>query len=276
MQRTNREIINHVGSWNQEVKPLSLAHSLNAAAFSSAAAAVIAATDFLRFLSQPFCGEVPVGILQFVEANPTSVLAQRYRLYIRHALLPPIMRVVELLEAHGAVTELPPIEWLAKRFPGELWHIQPPRTFRRFWYARARAWQAVVAEWNDGGHGKATPGGEFLPFGVPWASAAASANCFRHNCYQHFSTTFLFCSVLFCSVLFCSVLFCSVLFCSVLFCSVLFLTGGMVGINDWAIARNEDLQRELIGMTAKADLPQTAYEDAVSIYESQKSVEQHL
>eukprot|EP01052_Picozoa_sp_SAG31_P008398 SAG31_NODE_424_length_15826_cov_4.954664_8_plen_352_part_00 len=176
LSATEGKYANHAPSWDRKTLPLSLAHGLNVSAFSSASAAAISMTDFYIFHSQPFCGEVATGILQFVEANPASNLANRFRLHIRHSLLPPIMRVVELLEAHGCVTELPPLDWLKLRFPSEAWSAQPPRTYRRFWYARARAWLALIAEWSDGDYGNATPGGEFLPYGgivgiTEWAMA---------------------------------------------------------------------------------------------------------
>ena len=39
---------------------------------------------------------------------------------------------------------------------------------------------------------------------------------------------------------------------------------GLIAINDWAIARGEERQRELIGMTARAEVPVEAYGDRLS------------
>ena len=192
--------------WDAAARPETLTHvhGVNTSGFKSPAAYAIAGQDLMTWSSQPFTSELPAGILECVSADPTTALAHRFRLYVRHSLLAGMLRVVKLLDAHAAVVELPPTSWLKAKFPEELWNVNPGQLYRWFWRARTQAWEALVAEWDGGDFGAVSPPGNFLPF------------------------------------------------------------HGLIAINDWAIARGEERQRELIGMTAQAEVPVEAYGDRLS------------
>eukprot|EP01052_Picozoa_sp_SAG31_P014446 SAG31_NODE_897_length_11148_cov_15.102815_14_plen_172_part_00 len=110
--------------------------------------------------------ELPEAILSYIAANPASTLATRFRLYVRHALVPSMQRVSELLHAHAAVVELPPTTWLVSKFPHEHWHLNTAEVFQHFWVSRNRLWVALLAEWDVGELGRAMPrGADWFPVG---------------------------------------------------------------------------------------------------------------
>eukprot|EP01052_Picozoa_sp_SAG31_P015248 SAG31_NODE_975_length_10623_cov_7.244964_7_plen_218_part_00 len=84
--------------------------------FDSAAAIVVSTSDSFIAASQPYGRILPAAILDCIAANPTAPLAQRFRLFARHALVHGMRCVSELLEAHAAVVEPPPIDWCGLRF----------------------------------------------------------------------------------------------------------------------------------------------------------------
>eukprot|EP01052_Picozoa_sp_SAG31_P031319 SAG31_NODE_3306_length_4437_cov_46.404564_7_plen_171_part_00 len=141
--------------------------------------------------------ELPEAILGCIAANPASTLATRFRLYVRHALVPIMQRVCELLHAHAAVVELPPTTWLVSKFPHEHWNFNTAQVFQRFWVARNRLWVALLAEWDAGELGVAVPRGvDWLPLSGldainEWSIARGSERqseligcvaCIRHDC----------------------------------------------------------------------------------------------
>eukprot|EP01052_Picozoa_sp_SAG31_P028854 SAG31_NODE_2821_length_5040_cov_14.991500_3_plen_179_part_00 len=133
------------------------------------------------------CTELPTAIHDHIAADPTASLAHQFRLYVRHTLLPSMQRIQGLMDAHGALVELPPISFLMERFPSGLWHATSPTIYRDLWAVRTGLWEALIAGWDAGGFGRV----------IPYAGA--------------------------------------------------FPNSGFETVNDWAIQRNEDRQRELIG-----------------------------
>eukprot|EP01052_Picozoa_sp_SAG31_P022755 SAG31_NODE_1828_length_7159_cov_58.418980_5_plen_704_part_00 len=164
-------------------------HENNNEAFDTAASMVIATSNAYGYYAEPFCSEIPTVILDYLTADPTALLARRFRLYVRHSLLPSLQRVQGLMDVHGAVVESPPTAWMSLKFPEGYWNTNPTRYYREFWYATTHAWEALVAEWESGDVSAFRPHGSaaFMPF------------------------------------------------------------AGVKAINDWAIARGEQRQRELIG-----------------------------
>eukprot|EP01052_Picozoa_sp_SAG31_P045448 SAG31_NODE_8298_length_1478_cov_2.292966_2_plen_336_part_00 len=103
--------------------------------------------------------ELPDAIVNYIEANPASKLAARFRLYARRSIVLAMQRVSELLHAHVAVMELPPTEWLVSKFPQERWSMKTAEIFQFYWVGRTEAWGALVEEWDTGELGHALPRG---------------------------------------------------------------------------------------------------------------------
>eukprot|EP01052_Picozoa_sp_SAG31_P002830 SAG31_NODE_102_length_25175_cov_10.778553_22_plen_164_part_00 len=77
----------------------------------SAAAASIATADGALTWGEPYCAEMPAAILELIKAEPDSAVGQRYRRYVRMALLPGIRLVGEIVQQHGATIGAP--AWFA-------------------------------------------------------------------------------------------------------------------------------------------------------------------
>eukprot|EP01052_Picozoa_sp_SAG31_P023083 SAG31_NODE_1874_length_7020_cov_57.579541_6_plen_324_part_00 len=129
----------------------------------SAAAFAVSAQDVFTWKSQPFSEELPTTILEFLAANTTEPLARRFRLYVRHSLLPSMRRAVALFDAHGAVMQAPPVSWMKAKFPDGTWHLESTRFYRDCWCARTQAWMALVGEWDTGDVETVLPANAFLP-----------------------------------------------------------------------------------------------------------------
>eukprot|EP01052_Picozoa_sp_SAG31_P038784 SAG31_NODE_5247_length_2652_cov_2.071680_2_plen_214_part_00 len=91
--------------WNGTTGRDGLTHVFdhNNHAFDSAAGFVVALADFIVSRSQPYCSELPAGILDCLATEPTIALADRFRLYVRRCLLPVLQNVSKILDMHRAV-----------------------------------------------------------------------------------------------------------------------------------------------------------------------------
>jgi hypothetical protein len=118
-------------------------------AMPSAAACSARIVDVVLCNAQPFCTELPQAILNVVAAEPTGVIAQSYRRYIRTVWVPGVQHVAELLKAHSAVIEWPTLEWLTKKFPQVPWHTMPNYYFAFYWITYAMSWNRILAEWEE-------------------------------------------------------------------------------------------------------------------------------
>ena len=74
--------------------------------------------------SQPFCSQIPDAILNIVASEPTGEIAEMYRGYVRHTLMPLMQRVADMLREYSAYMELPPKGWLEQKFPGMPWKVR--------------------------------------------------------------------------------------------------------------------------------------------------------
>eukprot|EP01052_Picozoa_sp_SAG31_P025734 SAG31_NODE_2276_length_6028_cov_44.362287_2_plen_464_part_00 len=108
-------------------------------------------------MSQPFACEIPEVIVAHIADDPTSVLAARYRRFVRHSLLPCMREAARLMRSHAALMELPPTEWLKSRFPAEPWGIAPPSIYLFVWFTRMQMWEALLVEWERGEFGAVLP-----------------------------------------------------------------------------------------------------------------------
>ena len=133
-------------------------------ATSSAAAMSIHIVDGMSMYRQPYCFELPQVILDIVAADPFAAISEGYRRYVRTVLLPGVHAVAELLKAHAAVIEWPPMEWLAEQFPETLWSTRPNSSFGEQWAGYVVSWDRVMAEWEAEKFTALHPAGS-MPFG---------------------------------------------------------------------------------------------------------------
>ena len=99
--------------WDPKTRPMGLtfATSAQTTSYDTAASVVVAGADVIIYSTQAYCRELPQAILDCIAADPTAPLARKFRLYARHSFVPGMRQVSNLLEAHAAVVELPPMEW---------------------------------------------------------------------------------------------------------------------------------------------------------------------
>ena len=83
----------------------------------SAAALPIYLADAFSTIGQPHCFELPQASFDVVAVDPAGAIAKSYRRCVHTVLVPGVQVVAELLKAHAAVIEWPPLEWLAEQFP---------------------------------------------------------------------------------------------------------------------------------------------------------------
>eukprot|EP01052_Picozoa_sp_SAG31_P033257 SAG31_NODE_3734_length_3939_cov_1.703906_4_plen_149_part_00 len=101
----------------------------------------------------------------YLNAEPDSRLARCFRLFVRHAMLPCMQAVVDLLKVHGAVVEFPPSDWLKSAFPDDRWHSALPTFYRNHFIARTASWTVLMAAWEGGDYTSAIPTGTVMfPF----------------------------------------------------------------------------------------------------------------
>eukprot|EP01052_Picozoa_sp_SAG31_P022574 SAG31_NODE_1800_length_7238_cov_4.818602_10_plen_222_part_00 len=125
----------------------------------SAATFVVPNADITIYMPQPMCRELPTAIFTHMAANPTSLVAHRFRLYARHVLVPSMQRISDIYEAHGSVVEMPSRAWLEERFQDMGWSTLPPNFFHEMWIAWTGAWRLLLAEWEQGDLSAVQPGG---------------------------------------------------------------------------------------------------------------------
>lgn len=99
--------------WDAATRPKGITHVYGAEAqtYDSAAASVVGNSDIATTFSKPYSRILPAVILDCIAADPTTPLAQRFRLFARHVLVHGMRQVSDMLQAHAAVVETPPMEW---------------------------------------------------------------------------------------------------------------------------------------------------------------------
>jgi type II secretory pathway pseudopilin PulG len=124
----------------------------------SAAAYMIAGHDALLCLSKPFCFEMPDAILDIIAAEPTGEIAEMYRGYVRHTLMPLFRRVANTLQEYSAYVELPPKDWLEKMYPDISWRSSTNSIFIQVLYEHTLSFERSLVEWSDGNFKSVRPG----------------------------------------------------------------------------------------------------------------------
>eukprot|EP01052_Picozoa_sp_SAG31_P000485 SAG31_NODE_14_length_37953_cov_109.719660_19_plen_583_part_00 len=121
------------------------------------AACVIAGHDSFAVVSKPYCFEMPIAILDLIVAEPTGKIAEIFRSYSRHTLMPLLRRVMDTLQEHAAYLELPTKEWLKGVFPHMSWGTFDNAIFVQQWYAYTLSFERVLSEWSDSNFGSVRP-----------------------------------------------------------------------------------------------------------------------
>eukprot|EP01052_Picozoa_sp_SAG31_P039184 SAG31_NODE_5382_length_2572_cov_64.320259_2_plen_526_part_00 len=114
------------------------------------AAEVISQHDTFVSVSQPYCFEMPSAILDIINAEPTGEIAELYRGYIRHVLMPLARRITDTLREYAAYLELPTKDWLQKMFPKMGWRNYSNSRFFQTWLTHTECFERVMAEWTVG------------------------------------------------------------------------------------------------------------------------------
>eukprot|EP01052_Picozoa_sp_SAG31_P040710 SAG31_NODE_5965_length_2234_cov_75.918970_1_plen_422_part_00 len=114
------------------------------------AAEVLSTHDAFVTLSQPYCFEMPSVILDIIDAEPTGEIAELYRGYIRHVLMPLARRITHSLREYAAYLELPTKEWLQKKFPKMAWRSYTNSRFFQSWSETTQSFERVLSEWTGG------------------------------------------------------------------------------------------------------------------------------
>ena len=63
---------------------------------------------------------VPEPVIQFIETDPESKVAQMFRRFIRVIMLPGIENIAAILTSHGSIVPLPDKAWFQQKFPEEV------------------------------------------------------------------------------------------------------------------------------------------------------------
>eukprot|EP01052_Picozoa_sp_SAG31_P002863 SAG31_NODE_104_length_25069_cov_12.917144_2_plen_285_part_00 len=138
--------------WTQAALDAELTRCMTEYTFAAptAVACIINLHDWFATASQPFCFEMPTAILEIIGAEPMGEIAEMYRGYVRHTLMPLLRRVVDTLREHAAYVEFPSKEWLQGQFPDMSWRTYNNRTFLGLWYAYSLSFERVLLEWSNG------------------------------------------------------------------------------------------------------------------------------
>eukprot|EP01051_Picozoa_sp_SAG22_P005982 SAG22_NODE_375_length_11547_cov_12.885657_1_plen_423_part_10 len=115
----------------------------------SAAALDVQTQDTLAVIKYPFVRELPEAFFDLMAADLHGPLAEDYRGYIRHEVKPALDRIKDILHAHYAAIEAPPLEWLIETFPGH-GRTDSPNNIADVTVGYARGWDRVLADWDAG------------------------------------------------------------------------------------------------------------------------------
>ena len=140
--------------------PAELTRSVDAQVTSAPteAAIRIMVQDAWAVLAGGHCFELPTAILDVIAKEPTGEIAEMYRDYVRHSLMPLCRRVADQLRDYWPYVELPSQEWLQETFPGEGWHGLPTNHYLNMWYSYTVSFERVLSEWSCGKFESVHPG----------------------------------------------------------------------------------------------------------------------
>ena len=115
----------------------------------SPAAVDVATQDIVALMKYPYVRELPQAFFDLMAADVDGSLAEDYRHYIRHEVKPALDRIADILHAHVAAIEAPPLEWLIETFPGHNGSDSATMMVDST-IAYTKAWDRVLAEWDAG------------------------------------------------------------------------------------------------------------------------------
>ena len=166
--------------WTPDPPPgLTRVVSVHDSAAPSAATSSIANQDAFVCLSKPSCFDMPDAILAIIAAEPTGEIAEMYRGYVRHTLMPLCRRLANTLQEYAAYLELPPKDWLETTFPEMSWRSYTNFIFVQHWFTYTLSFERILAEWSEANFKSIRPGA-VLPLGamirtVAWSQERAEA-----------------------------------------------------------------------------------------------------
>ena len=109
--------------------------------------------------------ELPTAILDAIAMEPNQEIAEMYRGYVRHSLMPLCRRVADQLREYSAYVELPSKEWLQRHFRRVLGHTSN-MIFSKCGTVTA-SFERILSEWSCGKFESVHPD-LGLPLGPLW------------------------------------------------------------------------------------------------------------
>eukprot|EP01052_Picozoa_sp_SAG31_P036403 SAG31_NODE_4538_length_3155_cov_5.869437_2_plen_213_part_00 len=111
----------------------------------------------------PFVRELPQAFFVLMGTELDGLLAEDYRGYIRHEVKPALDRMKDIIHAHWAAIEQPPLLWLMQAFPGHN-ETDRPSGIAHSLVSYARAWDRVLAQWDVGKLDELYPPKHMMPW----------------------------------------------------------------------------------------------------------------
>eukprot|EP01051_Picozoa_sp_SAG22_P006765 SAG22_NODE_454_length_10311_cov_4.304446_1_plen_590_part_00 len=130
----------------------------------SSAAVDVVFQDLMAFVVKyAYVRELPQAFFDLMAADLDGPLTHDYHGYIKHEVKPVLDSIKDLMHAHYAAIEIPPLEWLIETFPGHN-KSDSPTNVVYIVVANARAWDRVLAEWDAGRLEVLFPPNHMMPF----------------------------------------------------------------------------------------------------------------
>ena len=101
---------------------------------------------------------MPDAILVIIAAEPTGEIAEMYRGYVHHTLMPLFRRIATKLQEYSAYVELPTKDWLEKTYPDISWRSYTNSLFVQFLYEYTLSFERILVEWSNGSFKSVRPG----------------------------------------------------------------------------------------------------------------------
>ena len=101
---------------------------------------------------------MPDAILAIIGTEPTGEIAEMYRGYVCHTLMPLFRRVATKLQEYSAYVELPPKDWMEKTYPEMSRRTYTNAIFVQFLYEYTFSFERILVEWSDGNFKSVRPG----------------------------------------------------------------------------------------------------------------------
>eukprot|EP01052_Picozoa_sp_SAG31_P015945 SAG31_NODE_1039_length_10212_cov_8.897063_4_plen_580_part_00 len=115
---------------------------------SSAKTVDVAFSDFkTAWAVKPYTRELPEAFFELMSTDLNGPFASDYRGYIKYEIKPVLDLIADIVQAHFATIEQPPVEWLLENFPGHT-KTDSSNNIPDGIVAYSRSWARVLARWD--------------------------------------------------------------------------------------------------------------------------------